>query len=86
MEFISSFRNRRAHADVLLESYLPKRVILNRSATANDVLPYTRSICRSNLVHSMSKRRRTANSSGFRLPNSDAMVSPDVVLDVVNSL
>ena len=71
----------------VLWNAVPNRLKLARSANANDVLPYLRSLCRSDLSRSAEKRRRKSDASkqNLRVPTLDLALPANLVLNLANT-
>ena len=72
----------------LMESSVSKIMRLQRSSNAADVLPYLRSMCRSDIEVGMGKRRRKPRSRetpSTRLPSLDLILSTPAVIQLANT-
>ena len=58
----------------------------SRRSCFNDLLPYTRSIIRSELCNGASKRRRQKKSADIRIAALDSLVPVETVLSLANAL
>ena len=87
----SIFRDCNAISDLnrnLLEDCISRNGALQRSANHHDMLPYLRSMIRSDLLNGLGKRRRKPRSqnSTARLPSVDLILATQSAIELSNAL
>jgi len=73
----------------LLGDCISRNLVLQHRGNQHDVLPYVRSMIRSDLVHNLSKRRRkprSSQSTTTRLPSLDLILATSDVVQLSNAL